>query len=151
MLTPELRCPITATTPASTNCCATVLPVAESARSSTATTSSVTRLPSIEKLFLFSSLTARFTPLSKSCPRAASGPLNGCATPILMVSGILLHPTSKPLAAKGTSASPAVKWRRFKEVVMRETPSNKNVCDWVYTGDGARGVTGKALSLASFR
>ena len=49
--------------------------------------------------------------------------LSGCATPILRVSGTLLQPVSSPPAAKGASASPAEKWRRFSGWVMLKTPS----------------------------
>ena len=103
---------ITATTPAPTSCWATCLPVAASALSSTDTTSSCTRLPSTMKPSRFSSFTARFTPLSRSCPSAPRGPVRGWATPILRVSGTLLQPASTAAATKVGSRAKATGKRR---------------------------------------
>src|SRR5258706_5938113 len=85
MLTPELRCPTTATTPASTSRRATALPSSASALSSTATSSSVTLCPSTRTPDWFISSIASLTPFTMSLPSGASGPDSGCATPIRIV------------------------------------------------------------------
>ena len=102
------------TTPASTSCWATPLPVAALARSSTATISIVTGLPLILKPLLLISSTASFTPLCMSWPSAARLPDMGCATPILMTEGALSQPASRPAAATTPRARTLVAaWRRL--------------------------------------
>jgi L-serine deaminase len=58
-------------------------------------------------------------------PQRPKGPLKGCATPILIVSGTLLQPVSRPPAAQGARARPAEKRRRFNGWIMLKTPSDK--------------------------
>src|ERR1700690_2547522 len=85
MVAPELRWPITPTTPSSTSRCATVVAVLGSAPSSSLINSNTTGLPpSVGWSALISSIASR-APLSLSLPRWAWGPVSGEDWPILTI------------------------------------------------------------------
>src|SRR6187402_209749 len=87
MVTPELRCPITAATFASTNFWATSVPTLGSPWSSSLIMRKVTGLPAITSLFALACSIASATPFSSSLPWCAIPPVSGPATPLVTVTG----------------------------------------------------------------
>src|ERR1017187_3688130 len=87
METPEFRWPTTPATLASTSFCATVVPTFGSAWSSSATSSSLTVLPSSLRPVALASSTARRAPFSLSLPRWAIPPVSGPTWPSLTTIG----------------------------------------------------------------
>src|SRR5688572_10546342 len=81
---PELRCPTTPATLASTTFCATVVPTFGSAWSSSATSVNLASLPSILILASLASSMARRAPFSLSLPRWAMPPVSGPTCAILI-------------------------------------------------------------------
>src|SRR6476661_841912 len=81
---PELRCPTTPTTLASTSFCATVVPTLGSAWSSSATSVNFTGWPPSCTFASFASSMARRAPFSLSLPKCAIWPVSGPTCPILI-------------------------------------------------------------------
>src|SRR3989304_3467940 len=81
---PELRCPTTPATLASTSFCATVVPTFGSAWSSSATSTNFASLPSILIFAALASSIARRAPFSLSLPRCAMPPVSGPTWPVLI-------------------------------------------------------------------
>src|SRR4029077_1281751 len=119
---PELRCPTTPATFASTSFCATVAPTFGSSWSSSATSANLAALPPILMPAALASSIARRAPFSLSLPRWALPPVSGATWPILIsvvsaeaagappsflaVCGVsLLQPAASSAAASSEQAS----------------------------------------------
>src|SRR5687768_4482338 len=81
MVTPEFRWPMTAATLASTNFCATRVPILGSPWSSSLIMRKLTALPPMWGFFALACAIASATPFSSSLPWCAMPPVSGPATP----------------------------------------------------------------------
>ena len=142
--TPEVRCPTTPTTPASTNFCATTVPCLGSPASSSEIRANLTFLPStVISPFSFKVFTANAAPFSKSLPQWAIPPVSGAPVAIFTHTSFsakvpqsllppeaaaLPPPLCPPHAAKPKAAAKGSKRNNlFINLPLQRISSNQNI------------------------